>query len=497
MNETRKDQDASTAREERRAAHLRNLRRIQQDACNGARLEGHDRLYAAAALGRLWREAKRHKMRQEALIDAMERVRSNFRLDRWTIKELPASRSAMDESYRNKKLPLRDLNTYLEAISFLCVQLGLDPDRELIAMLRETSRWRVRNGPAEPGDPSAENVVAMLESLTREFLDTSDWAATHARLKRLPFAIDPYSQSLAFQRESRMLAELSGLPDIDCWYAEEVFPHPAVPLVRHLRATHPVELGLEPLGTPLSAFLTRFDSALAAVPPKGEVELRSMHLQVWHECSLVVAPMELGGFRPFLRFALRHAVGFEPYGEATWVERSAGLGDLLQGRGLVEVEGSACRLHLPEQELGRLKQPAVDDPDRFEDPDNLENDPSNPGNSDFGPYKWSHLPLDARLVRYWLGGPPEGYTRVESLDDADLGSRLAKPDVLGPDVPVEECNFPVSRAGAAIERAVHDGRLLASLLASARRWASQADLIEHEWREAAEAHTSLFLARDG
>lgn len=463
-----------------KARTLRDAKRLDDMAEQDPKpLHNTERLRAAMFLGDLWQQAKKKGMRQESLKDGLGTLHEDFRIERWTLRRKDAGRqfSELRSEYANAKHPSRSLKTYLKAVEVIATYLKEDVLLKKVSFGHKLELLDNKADDTKDADLPAEDVKLMFDRVATDFLAQSGWPQIHERMTKLPFVVDIWSGAFKHSKTSWFITEMTGRPFEDCWYAEEIFPHPAVPLGRWQAHEYQVVAGLEPLGISIAEASAGYQSALETITPAQELIEISGTLKVWHEVSLAIVPVLSGGFAPFLRFGLRHSIQFKPDQQPfndNWIERSNGITDLMSGRSLVEFGGQACRVFLHDDSYA-----AIAASETF--PDSLEPELDDDGLSELNASKWEFRQLSGTLIRRWLGTEHSYRQRVLTLVDSEMI------------IPPEECRFATMQVGQAVENALHSGEVLATLLKRAQELDAQARLIHRIWTEMSEAHVAHFL----
>ena len=463
-----------------KARTLRDAKRLDDMANQAPKpLKDAARLRAAMFLGDLWQQAKKKGMRQEFLKDGLGKLHEDFRIERWTLRREDVGRhfSELCAIYDGAKHPSRNLRTYLTAVEVIASYLKENVSVKKVSFGHKLELLDNKPDDTEEADLPAEDVQLMFEKVTANFLAQSGWPQIQERMTKLPFVVDIWSGAFKHSKTSWFITEMTGRQFEDCWYAEEIFPHPAVPLGRWQAHEYQVLAGLEPLGISIAEASEGYQSALETITPAQELIEISGTLKVWHEVSLAVVPVLSGGFAPFLRFGLRHSIQIDPDqlpSDDHWVERSNGIPDLMSGRGLVEFGGQACRLFLHDHSYSAIAASKT-----F--PDSLEPEPDVEYRSEFNAAKWEFRPLSSALIRRWLGTEQSDPQRVVTFGGGEMI------------IPPEECRFATVQVGQAVENALHSGAILATLLKHAQEMDAQAQLVHRIWVEKSERHVAHFL----
>ena len=249
MNERNRTEDSTQRQSQQRAEAIRTLRSWEQEAENGRKLTGSDRLKAALHLSRAWRQANDKGLRKEVFQDdvfaRLKRRRENktrtysdtFKLANWILpRKVDAITPNLVSEYAEKREPLKSLEPYLVGVAVAAMHCGADPNNWKLDLMRDLSIWtRPVSAPevAEADDRPAETLSLLLNAVCRSIAHKNKLAGIFAAIRSMGCRWEMFDERLVESAEFCMQSIESPVSPV-CEvgvYFEEMFPFPSISLL--------------------------------------------------------------------------------------------------------------------------------------------------------------------------------------------------------------------------------------------------------------------------
>lgn len=546
MNERNRTEDSAARQSQQRAEAIRTLRSWEQEAENGRKLTGTDRLKAALHLSRAWREANEKGLRKEDFQDAvfarLKRRRENktrthsdtFKLANWILpRKVDAITPNLVSEYAEKREPLKSLEPYLVGVGVAAMHCGVDPDDWKLDLMRDLSIWtRPVSAPevAQADNRPAETLSLLLNALCRSIAHKNRLREVFSAIRSMSCRWEMFDERLVASTGLCMEpieSPVSPVCDVGTYF-EEMFPFPSIPLLRvpYLVGTADFRLapddilrprdetnqsggGYVATGSPM-----RNDGPFRhySIPDDAPMQIEATGRVVFHrELRLTIAPDGHGDFCAAIESRPRVEITFADGSpvSGTHIVHGGYEPDVLrglfyarhpQGGGvwptIKDADGRDWRL--------RYADDSFWDPSKWVElhPETsgwqFEPDPVGaPGEVYVEPWYLSYTPATPDYLKHWL---TQSWTLAVALADCpwspeyfDWGDPRGR---YNRDLPPHHAlNFPNSSHANSVERCLHNGLIEEALQAAVTRLAHEAASLQRDWFSARDAHAQGLLTR--